>query len=78
MKDKDKFKLNDVTIVMDIIEDSKDTHFNVHATDIKSPLYYPYCSKEEAATMFAKWLENTLAAMSSNDAECLILNCKWL
>lgn len=74
---KDKFDLKQVTILIDRRDDDKGTYYDMYANQLKSPLCYPCCSRDEAAAMFAKWLENTLAAMNSNNAKRLTIKCKW-
>lgn len=72
-----RFSLKNVTINIDRITDKKGDCFDVYTSQPDSPLFYPYCTAEEAAKMLEKWIENTLNAMGINNAESITLDISW-
>lgn len=72
-----RFLLKDVTINIDRRTDTKGDYFDMYASQLNSPLNYPYSTAEEAAKMLEKWIENTLNAMGINNAETITLNISW-
>lgn len=51
--------------------------FELYATDI-SPVHYITGSAEEVSQMYARWLKNTIEAMSKNNCTKIIMSATWI
>lgn len=71
---KTHFDLKKVTININAVDDQ---HFDMYAINEPSSLYYPHSNAHETAQMLACWVENTLNAMSDNQAKTIQMTLTW-
>jgi len=51
--------------------------FELYATDTSS-VHYITGSAEEVSQMYARWLKNTIEAMSKNNCTKIIMSATWI
>lgn len=71
---KTHFDLKKVTINIDAIDDQ---HYDIYAINEHSPLCYPHSTAHDTAQILACWVENTLNAMSENEANTIQMILTW-